>query len=151
MKKRQHVLPCGRVVYYNETTPHDIGTKKGMVTLLNNNRKELEKIYPFNNAGRRKIRWAGMAYNKFCQTLAEYLAECLLNGDRLETIQGHKWMIAGNSRPNARHSNWHSDGLQYGVVIDGIKGNFGVRLSKKRRKELQSKIMSGQNYHIEHE
>jgi hypothetical protein len=151
MKNRQHVLPCGRVVYYKETTPKDIGTSKKMVKLLNENRKELEKIYAYNNAGRHRTRWAGYVYNKFCKILATHLSDCLINGDRVETSKGHKWMIAGDTKPNNRHANWHSDGKKYSVVISGIKGNFGVRLSRKKRKELQARIMSGQNYHISNE
>jgi hypothetical protein len=151
MKKRQHVLPCGRVIYYKETTPKDIGTGKAMVALLNENRKELDKLYSYYNAGRNKVKWSGLVYGKFCEVLTDHLIDCMMNGDRVETLDGHKWMIAGNKKLNTRHANWHSDGISYGVVITGIKGNFGVRLSTKKRKELQSRIMSGQNYHIGHE
>jgi hypothetical protein len=151
MKKRQHVLPCGRVVYYRETTPQDIGKTKSMVDMLNKNRKELEKMYPYNNAGRNRKRWAGMVYGKFCKMLTTHLSDCLINGDRVETFYGHKWMIASDTEPNKRHANWHSDGKKYSVVINGIKGNFGVRLSRRKRKELQARIMSGQHYHINHE
>lgn len=151
MKKRQHILPCGRVIYYKETTPKDIGKVDSMVNLLNKYRKELEKISPYNNAGRRRVVWSQKAYNQFCGILTNALAECLINGDRVQTLDEHVWMIAGNTKPSKKHANWHTDGVQYGIVIKGIKSNFGVRLSRKNRKELQARIMSGQNYHISHE
>lgn len=147
MKKRQHVLRCGRVVYYEETTPKDIALKKPVFRMLNENREELDKLYSFYNTGRNKKKWAGLVYGKFCQLLTTHLSDCLINGDRIETSKAHKWMIAGDTKPNNRHANWHSDGKKYSVVITGIKSNFGVRLSRKKRKELQSRIMAGQNYH----
>lgn len=151
MKKKQHLLKCGRVIYYNETTPKDIVYKKSTVDFLNKHRKELEQLFKYDHAGRGRVRWAKLVYDRFCTFLSDYLADSLINGDRIETFNGHKWMIAGDDNPNSRHSNWHTNGVKYGVVISGIKSKFGIRLSRKKRKELQSRIMSGQNYHTIHE
>jgi hypothetical protein len=147
MKKRQRVLTCGRVIYFKETTPRDIGLKKSMKKRLLANRKLLESLVPFENAGRRNNEWVSRVYNKFTTVLTELLVERLLSGDRIETLDGHVWMIAsiGESK---RHVNWHTDGHSYAVEIKGLKGNFGITLSRKMKAELRKRITSGQNYHI---
>jgi hypothetical protein len=145
MKKRQHLLPCGRVIYYSEFTPVDIG--RGNVVYLNRHRKALNALYPFENSGRKKLRWSGEVFNKFSTILTEHLTNCMLEGDRITTNGNHTWMIAGTTR-ETKHVNWHSDGVTFNIVIKGLKGKFGIRMNRTKRKELQKRIMSGQNYHL---
>jgi hypothetical protein len=149
MKQRQRVLPCGRVIYFEETTPRDIGTHETMSKRLLAAKRHLESLRSFDSSGRKKKRWSGEVYNRFTTFLVDHLVERLLAGDRVNTFEGHTWMIADKlwKGKKDRYPNWHTDGKNYGVVIKGLKGKFGIRLSRAKRKELKERINGGQNYH----
>jgi hypothetical protein len=146
MRIRQRLLPCGRVISFEETTPHDIGKSKTMKALLLASRKKLDPLYSYDSSGRTKDRWVGQVYNRFATTLTKCLVERLLAGDRIETINGHKWMI-GFPTDGGKFVNWHTDGKSFRVGIQGLKGKFGIRLSRAKRRELKERILGGQNYH----
>lgn len=144
MKKKQHVLPCGRVIYYREYTPKDIG--ESMRTVILSHKKKLSTLFSSTHIPNRL--WVPRLYSKFTSVLIGHLLECLMNGDRVGTLKDHQWMIAGRQIPNNKHLNWHTNGLSYGIHIKNLKGNFGVRMSRKARKALRQKIDSGFKYHV---
>ena len=148
MKQKQRILPCGRVIYFTETTPHDVGKRITMRKRLLANKKLLDALYPFDNAGRTNLRWSGMVYNRFTTFLVESLVDNLLQGNRIETFDGHMWLI-GNRKDAGKYVNWHTNGHAFSVVIRGLKGNFGIRLSRKNRKALRDRINAGQKYHVD--
>ena len=145
MKTRQHMLPCGRVIFYKEYTPADIGEQLNVY--LFKHRKALDALSSLRDSGNSRVRWAKNVYNKFSTILTEHLVNHMLEGDRITTLQNHTWMIAGTNR-DTKHVNWHSDGITYNIVIKGLKGKFGIRMNRTKRRELQSRIISGQAYHI---
>jgi hypothetical protein len=146
MKTRQRVLPCGRVIFFEETTPKDIGTQVTMRKRLLANKKKLNGLVDHSVVGGNNIRWVERVYNHFTTLLTDQLVSHLIQGDRVETFKGHRWMIAAR-KDAGKYINWHSNGKSYGVVIHGLNGKFGVRLSQRKRKELREKINGGQNYH----
>lgn len=146
MKKRQRILPCGRVVYFEETYPQDIANSKSISRALLASRKKLDALVSFKSAGKRNKQWVPRVYNKFTTFLVEHLLERLLEGDRIFTYKGNVWMISGRG-DGGKYVNWHSDGKSYGIVIKGINSKFGIRMSRAKRKELKERILNGQNYH----
>lgn len=149
-RSRQFLLPCGRVIFFKETTPKDIGAKKSVMNLLVAHRGELDKLVSWKGHGRNKNRWAPEVFNKFSTILSDMLTERLLNGDRITTLDNHMWMIAGveQERKKERYLNWHTDGKTYSVIIRGLNGRFGIRMSRARRRQLKDHINSGQKYHV---
>jgi len=148
MKKRQHLLRCGRVIYFNEFTHTDIAETKPVYDAIIKHRKEFKKLSDPDIAGRKPKLWSRNVYSKFVTMLTEHLVDRLLQGDRITTLNDNTWMVAVTGDGGKRHSNWHTDGKQYGVVIKGIKSKFGVRLSRRRRKELETLIKQGKTYHV---
>lgn len=148
MKKRQHLLRCGRVIYFNEFTHTDIAEVKSVHDAIIKHKKEFKKLSDPNSVGRKLKPWSKNVYSKFVTLLTEHLVDRLLQGDRITTLNDHAWMVAVTGDGGKKHSNWHSDGKQYGVVIKGIKSKFGVRLSRKRRKQLETLIKEGKTYHV---
>lgn len=146
MKKRQHILPCGRVMIFKEFSPRDLARKAKIKNVLLSKAKELDVFSSYNTAGRKRSVWCGNTYNKFVSLLTEKLADHLLNSDRIETSPGRYWMIAGVGE-SSKHMNWHSDGVMYGIRITGMPGNYRVLLSHRRAMELKGKIMNGQKFH----
>jgi hypothetical protein len=148
MKKRQHLLPCGRVIYFKEYTHTDISKTKPVYNAIIKHKKEFRKLADPDIVGRKLKPWSQNVYSKFATMLTKHLADRLLDGDRITTTDDHVWMVAVTGDGGKKHSNWHSDGKQYGVVIRGIKSKFGVRLSGKRRRQLEQLIKGGKTYHV---
>lgn len=148
MKKRQHLLRCGRVIYYSEFTHTDVSNTKPVYNNIIKYKSEFKKLFDPDITGRKLKPWTQGVYSKFVTILVKHLADRLLEGDRLTTLNNHSWMVAVTGDGGKKHSNWHSDGKQYGVVIKGIKSKFGVRLSRKRRKQLETLIKEGKTYHV---
>lgn len=143
MKRRQHMLKCGRVIYYKEYTPKDIG--HSMKSTLMKHRKTLSSVL-FKTRGRVE-NFPKDAYQEFATYLNEFLFENLMDGNRIETQKGRMWMIAGKDIPNNKHINWHTDGLSYGIYIKGLLGSYGIRMTGRARRQLRKKIEGGFTYH----
>jgi len=142
MKRRQNILPCGRVYFFTEMGPRDLALKKRIKTTLMREKEEFNKFSSYEHAGRKRSVWCKNTYNKFVSLLTDHL----MNSDRLETKPGRYWAI-GSRGESPKHMNWHSDGKTFGVAIQGIPGQYRILLSRKRGKELQKRIVGGQKFH----
>jgi hypothetical protein len=147
MKNRQHILPCGRVIFFKEVNPRDVARYKRVQRMMLDNAKELDKFSSYNTAGRKRSVWYKNTYNKFVTLLTTKLVDHLMEGDRIETKPGRLWAIAGVNADNPKFTNFHTDGMTYATTVIGMNGNYRILLSQKRRKELRNRIDNGQQFH----
>jgi hypothetical protein len=147
MRKLQHMLPCGRVIFYKEVTIDDVFNNAETRNILIENKSELVKFVSFESAGKNNKTWVKKTYRKFVTLLLDKMVNHLMNSDRIETESGNYWLIGG--RRSKKFVNWHSDGNSYGIRLVGIPQTHGIRMNAKRRKELRKRVESGQTFHIE--
>jgi nitrous oxidase accessory protein NosD len=147
MKKLQHALPCGRVIFYHEANIEDMSDNADLRKILLENRPELEKMVSWHVAGKNRKTWSRRTYSKFVNLLLEKLVDHLMKSDRIETEPGRYWIIGG--KQSKKFVNWHTEGNSFGIRITGIPETHGIRMNRKRRNELRSRIEQGQSFHIE--
>lgn len=147
MKNRQHILPCGRVIFFKEVNPRDVARYKRVERMMLANAKELDKFSSYNTAGRKRSVWCKNTYNKFITMLTTKLVDHLMNSDRIETKPGRFWAIAAKTHDFHKFVNFHTDGAMYATAIVGMKGDYRILLSQRRRKELRERIEGGQQFH----
>lgn len=123
----------------------DIGITPRVMKILLENKKELIKLANPDNYGRKKKLWCGKTYGKFATILTRKMADHLVNSDRIESPSGRFWQITGTQ--SKKFVNWHTDGLSFSIKITGLPGNYGIKMSGKRKKEMKERIESGQAYH----
>lgn len=148
MKDRQHILPCGRVMFFREYTPRDFALYKTVEEAFFSEKKAWNKFSSYAHAGRRKKIWVQNTYNKFVTLLVAKLVSHLMESDRVKTAEGRYWIIRTVSLDSDKHLNWHTDGAVMGVKISGISGDYRILLSRKRGKELKERIEKGQKFHV---
>ena len=145
MKKKQHLLPCGRVIFYMRHRIEDIGITPRVMKVMLDNKAEFRKIANPDHYGRKRKMWSAKAYKKFTMLLIKRLMDHLMDSDRVESPTGRFWQIGGHV--SNKYVNWNTDGLRYTVRITGLEMNHAIKLSYERKKELIRRIESGQSFH----
>jgi hypothetical protein len=145
MKKRQFVLPCGRVVFQRIHTAKDIGLAPLVSRTLLAHKQELSKLSNPDNVGRKNKEWCESVFSKFANILLKKTVDNLMNSNRIQTAP-HRFWVIGNVGDRG-HVNWETDGNTYAVTVHGMKTGHRIMLSGKRRRELRKRILEGQSFH----
>lgn len=145
MKKRQYILPCGRVVFQKISNAKDIGWRDDVRRTLLAHKDELSKLSNPNNCGRKRKEWCENVYNKFVSILMRKLMDNLMESNRVQTQPFRFWVIG--SVGDRGHVNWETNGNTYAVKVEGLKTDYKIMLSRKRRSELRKRILNGQAFH----
>jgi hypothetical protein len=146
MRVIQHLLPCGRIIFIHRYVPTDLVNKQAIRNHILNNKKEFSKLVHPDTVGRKKKEWSDAVYGKFVTLLVKKLVDHLMESDRIETSPGVFWCI-GVVGGSDKFANWHTDGDMYAIKVQGIKTKYRFKMSRKRGKELQQRILKGQKFH----
>jgi hypothetical protein len=145
VKKRQFVLPCGRIIFQRIHTAGDIGLAPVISRTLLANKDELRKLANPDNVGRKNKQWCEQVYSKFTSILLRKMMDNLMESNRIQTAPYRFWVI-GNVGDRG-HVNWETDGNTYAVTVHGMKTEHRIMLSQRRRSELRKRILQGQAFH----
>jgi len=149
MIEQQNILPCGRVVWYDQYDTSDIAARADVYNCIIKDKKKWEDFFPFKNVGKSKKRYAHGVYSKFVTLLLRKTVDHLMQSDRISTFDDHHWAIAGAQDPKGAYKDdWATDGRTFGVVIMGMHtGKFKIKLSRRRKMELARRLESGQKFY----
>lgn len=73
------------------------------------------------------------------------LVDNLMESNRIQTQPYRFWVIG--SVGDRGHINWETNGNTYAVKVEGLKSDYKIVLSGKRRRELRKRILDGQAFH----
>ena len=145
MRKRQYILPCGRVVFVKEFTTVDLAKRKSVRNHLLKRKDVLDSFQSFYQSGRNKQRWVEELLSKFSGVATKVLVDELMQGNRVETFNGHRWVI-GRCGPS-KHMRWETNGIEYGIKVENMTTRYRIRMAGRRRAELKKRILGGQSFH----
>lgn len=158
MKNIYHVIPCGAIYKFRQYEYKDMARK--VLSLVFSQPKELlNAIVKGDNYGRKLEPWGTALYAKLMNTVWKLVVEHLLDADRV-IIPYRKGMdvtlyigkMPDNPKRIAKqhkrlHPYFATEGMRYGVILDGVKHSYYFRMTQANRLQLYNNIKKGKNYH----